>query len=170
MTAPFLYPRDHFDTLVASLEPEDLTLFGRLAAVRVITAYKGRSLVLYTLNGGKPSVVDRLSFTDFLCNEEVGATTEVASAKYKESVVVGYAPERMFGWDLFAWVPLHARVHWDVVPDPCVVPALDKTPYSLGFNACLKMHDARYFDREGVLYALTGREFSSRFPGTSTDF
>lgn len=170
MTAPFLSPREHFDSLVEAMPPEDLAVFSRLAAVRVITAYKGRSLVLYTLDKGRPCIVDRLNFCDFICNEEAGATTEITSAKYRGTVVVGYAPERLFGWDLFAWIPLHARIHWDVVPDPCVVPAPDKSPYSLGFNTCLKLHDARYFDREGVLYALTGREFSSRFPGTSTDF
>jgi hypothetical protein len=170
MTAPFLHPREHFESLALNLPTDDLSTFGNLAAVRVITAYKGRSLVLYTLVNGKPQVKDRLNFRDFVCNEEVGATTEVSSAKYSETSVVGYAPERLFGWDLFAWIPLHARIHWDVIPDPCVVPAPDKSPYSLGFNCCLKMHDARYFDREGVLYALTGREFSSRFPGTSTDF
>jgi hypothetical protein len=164
MKPHFEYPRDVFDRMVNALSPQDLRLYRDLRAVRTETAYVGRSFLAFSLDGGKPWVHDRLVVTEFSCDPEVGVQAVVRSGLQGESFAIGYEPKKLGRLKAFMWVPLHARVHWDLVFDHDA----NSSQSRLGFNLCLLVEDRRTPDREGVLHMETGREFSRRFPGVST--
>ena len=166
-TPRFIHPVDHFERLVDALPDDERTLFRKLSAIRVETAYAGRTFIVYRIDRyGDVQVLDKLEVLDLEINEEVGGSTEVRSHMTGDTFVVGYTPERVPGQDVFMWMPLHQRVRFDAIPDR---DDGDIVSHSVGFNLCVKV-SSRIGPRErDTVHCETGAAFHREFPRVSTD-
>lgn len=152
----FLIVEDHFAALVLTLEPEEMELYNRTRHVRVETGYRDRNFVVYQMRGGKRNVLDHISVLDFRCDDEIGASIEIKSNENQDTLVVGYIPIRLFGFDAFVHLPLHGRLSWSTTPDKVL-------EGKLGFPVCIRTLSRRGLREEGITYCETGMSYAREF-------
>jgi len=160
----FAHPVEYFEqVLVGGMKEGERDDFRAFKSVFVETGYVGRAFVVYDKLGRTPVVRDRCVITWFAADED-GAVATVYSNRYEAQQYVGYRPGRLFDHDAFIWLPLHMRVHYDVILDR---DEPDVLTHSVGFNVCLKTRDRFDPDIEGC---MTFAAFREKYPGVNVPF
>lgn len=156
---PFMTAGDHFRQLTNLLDTGDRELFDSFRCVRVETGYSGRNFLVYNmLSPSFPAVLDKLTILDLEVSSEVGPTTEIRSAVFGTTQIVGCAPQRMFGYPVFMWMPLRLHVNVDCIETE---PG-DLSHISVGFNLCIKTLSRRSPQEMGVTHCETGKNFAEQ--------
>jgi len=151
----FLTARDHFDALVARMQPEALALHTTLIHARIETAFQGRHFVVYQMVEREPEQIDRIIVNDFNCNERYGASSEIISVETNRVLTVGYAPVQLFHYPVFLSIPLHAKIRWSV-------PGNNLDAGSLAFPMLVRTRSRLHLRERGVVYCETGPAFGHR--------
>lgn len=151
----FLSVEEHFDRLVAGMDKDSIELFRKCKNTRVETAFKGRTFIFYEIANREAAVLETLTVEDFSADETVGASTEVRRST-GETLVVSYAPVRMWEFPVFMHVPLHTKLRWAVGPR-------DIVNGSLGFPLCVRTLSRLHLRERGVVYCETGVSFAREF-------
>lgn len=147
---------DHFERLVETLHPSTLSLYRQTKHVRIETAYRQRQFIVYKIVRREPEILDRIMVNDFICDDEVGATTELMSVKRNERISVGFAPVQLFHHPIFVCIPLHPKLRWSTTPDK-------PQSGSLGFPLVIRTMSRLNLRERGIIYMETGPEFSKEF-------
>lgn len=147
---------DHFNLLVAGLSDNHKKVYETTKHARIETAFRDRIFVVYKIVGGKLEILDRLHVTDFICNEERGASTELLSTATGERIEVGYTPVQLFDYPAFVCIPLHAKVRWGVEKG-------DPKKGHLAFPLLLRTTSRFGLREPGIVYVETSPEFMREF-------
>lgn len=158
----FMRPEEHFNVLLSDL-PVDVQLkHDNLKHVRTEVAYRGRTFVIYRMEGRQPVTIDRITVNDFECDEDSGASTEVFSTKLGKVLEIGYAPVPLFDYPIFMWLPLHCKLRWSATAsNPC--------KGSLGFPLVVRTQSRHHLREKKVIYCETGPSFGNEFDAKSLE-
>lgn len=163
-STPFAHPVEYFEeVLVGGMVPDEREDFQAFKSVVVETGYVGRAFVVFDKVGRNPVPLDRCVITSISADGN-GATCTIYSHRHQAEQVVQYAPQRLFDHDVFIWLPLHMRIHYDVILDR---DEPDVLTHSVGFNVCLKVRDRFDPDIEGC---MTFAAFREKYPGVNVPF
>ena len=152
----FLTVEDHFNALVDTLDDDSREAYDRLRAVRIETAFKGRHFIVYKVRGKDPVELDRITFEDYECNDEDGATAMVRSMETGEELVVGYTPVKLFTYPIFLFLPLHSRIRWATWPG-------NVGKGSLAFPVGIRTQSRRGMRENNVIHCETGVLYGQEF-------
>lgn len=158
--ADFLPLSDHFARLVTLLEPPDFRDYNRLKHTRQETGYRGRTFYVYEIRDRVPNILDHITVQDFSCTDDSGASTELRNS-HGETLIVGYAPIRLFDYPIFVSVALHNKVRWSTTDDNIM-------GGSLAFDLVIRTASRLHLRERGVTYCETGVSYAKEF-GTFVD-
>lgn len=147
---------DHFNKLVSSLDGKSLSLYESLKHVRLETAYRARSFMIYQMRERNPVKIDEIVVLDFICDDEEGSSTEIRSRITEKRMRIGYKPVQIFGHPIMAFLPLHAQVKWNAK-------ASNIAKGSLGFPLLLRTQSREHLRERGVTYMETGYSYAKEF-------
>lgn len=143
-----------FQTFVDGLPPELRTLYGSMLHVRTETAFTGRRFVVFRNGASGPKVLDVLTVTDFGADSRNGQWMVLARRGADETLRVGYAPENLFDFPLFMWLPLHGKLRWS---------GDSSGRGSLAFPVVIRTQSRLHLRERGVVYCETSPVFCKEF-------
>jgi hypothetical protein len=147
---------EHFSALVDLMDPEDFAFYEKLKHVRVETCYRDRQMIVYEMEGSSPRQIDRLTFKDFQCDDQIGATSELYSELFDESLILGYEPQRIFGYEIYMFIPLDPKTRWAAGPS-------NPRAGSLSFPIVVRTRTRHSLRERGAQYCETGKSFGTEF-------
>lgn len=145
----------HFAALLASLDDPTKALYEKCKHVRIETAYQGRQFIIYTMGDKGPVELERIKVVDFMCDNQDGATSEIASTRHGK-LTLDYLPHKLFDFPILMWLPLHTKTRWSA-------PASDPFNGSLGFPVAIRTRSRFNLREEGITYCETGPAFGDEF-------
>lgn len=147
---------EHFDRLLSTLPPQQLTLYRSMKNLRMEDAFRGRTFYLYEIVDREPNVLDVITVEDFLCNDSVGASTEVRN-RDGDVVEVSYTPVQLFNYPVFLFLPLHTKTRWSSTPRRF------QSGGSLAFPIGIRVLSRLHPRERGVVHCETGVAFAKEF-------
>lgn len=151
----FMSPEEHYAALVDMLPAATRAVYAQTLNARIETAFRNRQFVVYEIHRREPRQLDRLTVSDFVCDDADGASCEVRN-KEGRTAVVGYQPTQMFGYPIFFSIPLHAKLRWSAQPG-------DPLKGSLGFPLLVRTVSRLDPRERGVIHCETGPAYGKEF-------
>ena len=156
MSDDFMSAAQHFEALLCDLSEADFNDYKSMKTLRTETAFIKRNFVIYEMQGRDPVELDRIVVNDFVCNETVGASTELYSQRQGKILEVSYTPVRLFDHPIFVFLPLHGKIKWDARPG-------DTGRGSLAFPIVIRTQSRLHLRERGVVFMETGPDFGKEF-------
>lgn len=159
----FLGDAESFEALIGCMLSDDRRVYLAYKALYLESAFPNRQMVVYTLEGGEPCNVTRVSFGGMTLSEVDGLVVEVAVGSKR--MRLGPVPAMLPGRDLFMQVPQHFELKWK--GKYLDSGALQFTPH---YAVLIKTRSKEFQQVDGDTYCATLNKFRERFPDLQTRY
>ena len=146
-SSSFLNAEEFFEVLVKDMPPESAAAYEKIRHTRIEPAYPGKRFVMYEMDGDLPKILGYARVEDFICNHEDGGSTVMVWEATGEEVEIGYVPVQLFGFNVFAHLPLDIKLRWATRRGRTLKPVLS---FLMVLRTCsrlsLRDHNAVYLE------------------------
>ena len=108
----FLSAEEFFEVLIKDMPTESAEAYDKIRHTRIEPAYPKKRFVMYEVVDDTPQILGYVRVKDFVCNDEEGGSTVLVWEATGEEVEVGFIPTQLFGFNVFAHLPLDLKVRW----------------------------------------------------------
>jgi len=120
----FVAPREAMERIIAGMAPSlRKSYHTKVKFRRLFSAFVGRTLIVYRMEGSRLVKLDELQVRSFELNSEA-ARVRIYSEAHDYDMLFGHTPEMLFDRDAFVSVPTHMHVRRDVPVEGNSVPHL----------------------------------------------
>lgn len=163
MSIGFLTPEDFYKFLADGIDEGSKELLAGMKHTRIEAAYRNRKFIVYKMNGREHEKLATLAVLDFLCDDEVGCSTQIEWLERPGDVItIGYEPVQLWDFPIFVHLPVNQKVRWSAKED-------NPDDRSLSFLMVLRTQTRRHLRERDAVYMETYRSFQEEFfPPTAT--
>jgi hypothetical protein len=154
--------------LVSRMPSPDREEYEAFRTLKVDVAFVNRIFVVYKPTGltadkqhRPPQILTQIKVLDFRAASSLGAEIDIEDMTTHQTMTLGYVPQRVFGYDLFASVAPRQRLQWEGTLVQGTVRR------SLSFMLMSKVRSRADFYSAGVTCIETPGEFRRLYPNVN---
>jgi hypothetical protein len=168
MASHFLGDEQSRLDLESRIKGSDREIYQSFGHLRLMPVFDQRLIVLYKPTGltergqhRDPDILTTLKVIDLIVDSASpeGAGVKIEDLTTGQEQIIGYVPERLFSYDVFASIPPLLRLRWDA---KLVNGSIQR---SLAYGLLLKTKNRSDFYSARVTYAESPNDFRSLYPG-----
>jgi hypothetical protein len=153
----FLDDQESLRALIEAMPPDERAAYKGYGAMGLESAFPGRKMVVYTLNGGQPSDIDVITFGAFMCDWDNGPNAEVADSRGKTQLLT--IPKRIRPRDVFLHIPQNFSLKYKGRQG-----ADSAVDFVSHYAVLVKTRSKEIHQVDGHTYCVTLNKFRERFP------